>query len=81
MGGFLQIWGLPAKLMYGFLVAEQLFIYTKFPHIVSAETILFWIWLYVLRPLVIVHKCAEIIQGRKLYEEIRYLVIFFIKST
>ena len=26
-----------------------------------------------IRPKVTVHKCAETIQGRKLYEEIRYL--------
>ena len=45
---------------------------TVFPHIVSAETILFWIWPYVLWPLVTVHKCAETIQVQKLYEEIRY---------
>ena len=36
---------------------------------VSAETIFFWIG----NPKVTVHKCAETIQGRKLYEEIRYL--------
>ena len=47
---------------------------TVFPHIVSAETILFWLWPYVLWPLISVHKCAETIQGRKLYEEIRYVI-------
>ena len=46
--------------------------HTVFPHIVSTETILFWLWPYVLWPLITVHKCAETIQGRKLYEEIRY---------
>ena len=39
---------------------------------VSAETILFWIWPYVLWPLVTVHKSAKTIQGRKLFAEIRY---------
>jgi hypothetical protein len=39
---------------------------TVFPHIVSAETILFWLWPYVLWPLITVHLCAETIQGRKL---------------
>ena len=47
--------------------------YTVFPHIVSAKTILFWLLPYVLWPLITVLKCAETIQGRKLYEEIRYL--------
>ena len=51
----------------------MIFWYTVFPHIVSAETILFWLWPYVLWPLVTVHKSAETIQGRKLYEEIRYV--------
>ena len=50
---------------------------TIFPHIVSAETILFWIWPYVLWPLITVHKCAETIQGRKLYEEIRHSQFFW----
>ena len=47
---------------------------TLYPQIVSAETILFWIWPYVLWPLVTVtvHKSAETIQGRKLFAEIRY---------
>ena len=40
---------------------------TVFPHIVSAEAILFWIFPYVLWPLITVHKCAETIQGRKLF--------------
>ena len=30
-----------------------------------------------LRPKVTVHKCVETIQGRKLYEEIRYVELFF----
>ena len=42
--------------------------HTIFPHIVSAETILFWIWPYVLWPLITVHKSAETIQGRKLFK-------------
>ena len=41
---------------------------TVFPRIVSAETILFWIWPYVLWPLVTVHKSGETIQGRKLFK-------------
>ena len=49
--------------------------YTVFPHIVSAETILF-LNLEIqrsqyIRPKVTVHKGVETIQGRKLYEEIR----------
>ena len=44
---------------------------TVFPHKVSAETIIFGFE----NPKVTVHKCAETIQGRKLYEEIRYLKI------
>ena len=39
---------------------EGKIIVTVFPQIVSVETILFWIWPYVLRPLVTVHKSAEI---------------------
>ena len=59
---------------YSFLNFKILKIsYTVFPRIVSAETILFWIYPYVLWPLITVHKCAETIQGRKLYEEIRYV--------
>ena len=46
---------------------------TVFLRIVSVETILFWIWPYVLWPLVTVNKSAETIQGRKLFAEIRYL--------
>ena len=46
---------------------------TVFPHIVPAETILFWIWPYVLWPLVTVHKCAETIQGRKLFKGGKYM--------
>ena len=49
---------------------------TVFPHIVSAETILFWISQYI-RPKVTVHKCAETIQGWKLYEEIRCVFCTF----
>ena len=41
---------------------------TVFPRIVSAETILLWIWPYVLWPLNTVHKSAETIQGRKLFK-------------
>ena len=50
--------------------------YTVFLQIVSAETILFWIWPYVLWPLITVNKSAETIQGRKLFAEIRYQEIF-----
>ena len=46
---------------------------TVFPHIVSAETILFWLWAYVLWPLITVHKCAETIQGRKLLKGGNYM--------
>ena len=46
--------------------------FTVFPHIVSAETILFWLWPYVLWPLITVHKCAETIQGRKLFKDGSY---------
>ena len=41
---------------------------TVFPHIVSAEPILFWILPYVLWPLNTVHTGVEIIQGRKLFK-------------
>ena len=44
-----------------------------FPHIVSAETILFWLLPYVLWPLITVHKCAETIQGRKLFKGGNYM--------
>ena len=49
-------------------------VYTIFPHIVSAEIIRFWIWkskghTQYIRPKVSVNRCAETIQGRKLYEE------------
>ena len=54
---------------------------TVFPHIDSAETILFWLWPYVLWPLISVHKCAETIQGQKLYEEIRYLFFSYLIAT
>ena len=46
---------------------------TVFLHIVSAETILFWHWPYVLWPLLTVHKCAETIQGRKLFKGGNYM--------
>ena len=52
-----------------------LFLITVFPWIVSAETVLFWIWPYVLWPLVTVHKSEETIQGRKLFAEIS--VVFY----
>ena len=32
------------------------------------------------RPKVTVHKCAETIQGRKLYEEIRYILFYAMRS-
>ena len=41
--------------------------HTVFPRIVSAETILFWLWPYVLWPLVTVHKSAETIRGNTVY--------------
>ena len=45
---------------------------TVFPRIVSAETILFWIWPYVLWPLTFTSYiwivAAETIQGRKLFK-------------
>ena len=41
---------------------------TVFPRIVSVETILFWVWPYVLWPLVTIHISAETIQGRKLFK-------------
>ena len=47
--------------------------HTVFPHIVSAENIHFWIWPYVLWPLDTVHKCAETIQGRKLFTGRNYM--------
>ena len=52
--------------------------HTIFPHIVSTETILF-LNLEIqrsqyMRPKVTVHKGAETIQGRKIYEEIRWLL-------
>ena len=46
---------------------------TVFPHIVSAETILFWLLPYVLWPLITVHKCAETIQGRKPFKGGNYM--------
>ena len=47
--------------------------YTVFPRIVSAESILFWIWPYVLWPLETVHKNTETIKGRKLIKGRNYL--------
>ena len=41
--------------------------------IVSAETILYWIWPYVLWPFVTVHKSGETFQGRKLFKGGNYL--------
>ena len=41
---------------------------TVFPRIFSGETILFWIWPYLLWPLVTVPKSAKTIQGRKLFK-------------
>ena len=49
-----------------------LFSFTVFPHIVSAETILFWIHPYVLWPLITVHTGAETIQVRKLFKGWNY---------
>ena len=46
---------------------------TVFPHIVSVETTLFWLWPYVLWPLETVHKSAETIQGRKLFKGGNYM--------
>ena len=49
---------------------------TVFRHIVSAETIFLGLEIQrsqYIRPKVTVYKCAETIQGRKLYEEIRYM--------
>ena len=40
---------------------------TVFPHILSAETILFWLLPYVLWPLITVHKCAETIWGNTVH--------------
>ena len=57
--GWKNIW----RCMHSFLISS-----TVFPRIVSAETILFWSWPYVLWPLVTVHKSAETIQGRKLFK-------------
>ena len=60
----------------------RMIMHTVFPRIVSAETILFWIWPYVLWPLVTVHKSAETIQGRKLFKggnySRKYGIYFFI---
>ena len=49
---------------------------TVFPHIVSAETILFWIWKSKGHNTWICgnYSREETIQGRKLYEEIRYAI-------
>ena len=59
-----QVWNIYFSQMRAFYS----FWYTLFPPIVSAETILFWIWPYVLWPLVTIHKSAETIQGRKLFK-------------
>ena len=37
--------------------------FTVFPRMISAETILFWIWPYLLWPFVTVHKSEESIRG------------------
>ena len=39
---------------------------------ISANSFRFWIWPYVLLPLVTVHKSAETIQGRKLFKDENY---------
>ena len=49
---------------------------TVFPHIVSAETIFFIVEIQrsqYIRPKVTVHKCAESIQGRKLFKGGNYM--------
>ena len=47
---------------------------TVFPRIVSAETILFWVWPYWLWPLLTGnYSRVETIQGQKLFAEIRYV--------
>ena len=50
---------------------------TLFPHIVSAEKFFFEF----VNPNVTVHKCAETIQWRKLYEEIRYMVCNWVQKN
>ena len=52
---------------------ERTYSNTVFPHIVSTETILFWLWSYLLWPLVTVHKCAETNHGRKLFKVGNYM--------
>ena len=69
----LKIQNIKKQFFFILWISIRFKINTVFPHIVSAETILFWVRPYVLWPLITVHKCAETIQGRKLYEEIRYL--------
>ena len=49
-----------------------LIIVTVFPHIVSTETLLFQ-RSQDIRPKVTVHKCAETIQGRKLFKGGNYM--------
>ena len=48
--------------------------FTVYPHIVLAETILFEFGKQYISPKVTVHKSAETIQGKKLYEEIWYVI-------
>ena len=53
---------------------------TVFRHIVSAETIFLGLEIQrsqYIRPKVTVYKCAETIQGRKLYEETRYIFFMY----
>ena len=50
--------------VFNFSTSTVLFV---FPRIVSAETILFWIWPYVLWPLLTVHKSAETNCGNTLF--------------
>ena len=46
---------------------------TVFPHILSAEIILFWIWSQYTSPKFTVHKCTETTQGRKLFKVKHYM--------
>ena len=55
------------------MLPKNLTAHTVFPHIVSTETILYWLRPYVLWPLITVHKCAETIQGRKLFKGGNYM--------
>ena len=45
-----------------FTKEDQVFQCTVFPRIVSTETIPFWIWCYVLWPLITVGNCLRVIQ-------------------